>query len=208
MRISVKVNGYDQLSHAPVLYVVNHKSNIDPLVMIKILYEYKSGYYPGLEFLLIAKIELHKGLKGRILDLLDIVYIDRNDIRQQFRVYQAQLKAVKEQRKSVVLFVEGHRYFGDEFGTFKPGALRVGYDTLIPIAPTVIYGSSGRFMDHNKTNRNKDKCIYVKFLRQFNPHDYSTHHSNFLAEKLQYLMQNEYNEMKRKHDKKIPIFTD
>jgi 1-acyl-sn-glycerol-3-phosphate acyltransferase len=155
-------------------------------------------YDPKFQFVFIAKNELNKKHNPvtSILNLIDSVYLDRADLRQQFQALQKQIEILK-QKKSIVVFIEGHRYFTDEFGEFKAGALRVAYDTHSNIQPVIIYGSSG-MLDKNKSNRNKKRTAYVEILKPLVPHDYNSHSASFISEELKNQMQKRYNTIRNK----------
>jgi 1-acyl-sn-glycerol-3-phosphate acyltransferase len=107
----------------------------------------------------VAKKEISKNkFMFNLLTLIDVVFIDRNDIRQQVKAYQTQLDLVRKEKKSMVIFIEGTRHYHHEIGEFKAGGLRLAYDCMIPIVPIAIYGSSG-LLDSNKKYRNRRREI-------------------------------------------------
>jgi 1-acyl-sn-glycerol-3-phosphate acyltransferase len=154
----------------------------------------------------VAKYQLSQNkIVARVMNLIDTIYIDRESIRQTLGAYETQHQAINDGR-SIALFVEGTRIYGDEFGEFKPAALKLAYKCMIPIVPIVIYGSSG-LLDRNKTNRNKNKRIYVKVLPILKPHDFITSSEPFIAEQLKQHMQRAYNDMKQLADAKKPVLS-
>jgi 1-acyl-sn-glycerol-3-phosphate acyltransferase len=196
-RIKTDIEGFENLPNKPTLIIANHKSNFDPVILFKALYAQRNNSEQQFDFIFVAKKEMNKkfSVLTPALDLLDTVYIDRSDIRQQFKAYEAQNKLVKDRKKSIIIFIEGTRHYGDEFGEFKSGALRIGYENFMPILPVVIYGSSG-VMDYNKTNKNKNRIVVAKALTPLNAHNYHTHNSQWLADELKREMQDKYNAIK------------
>jgi 1-acyl-sn-glycerol-3-phosphate acyltransferase len=176
-RVQVEAIDSERLLKSPMLIIANHKSNCDSIAIFKILYTFRTTKCENFQFLFVAKQELTKRrLIYKVLNLADVVYIDRSNLRQQLNVYNHELKAVKEEKKSVLIFIEGTRVPGDAFGEFHTGVLRLAYDAMIPIVPAVIYGSSG-LMDSNKTNINHDRKVIIKFLKPLNPYDFMHNHT-------------------------------
>ncbi|GHU32816.1 hypothetical protein FACS1894166_06920 [Bacilli bacterium] len=199
--IKIDAEGFDRLPNKPVLFIPNHKSGIDPVILIKILYENKSLA----RFSLVGKIEIKKTTYlSAAFDLLDGVYLDRNDLRQQFEAFESQRQNFVDGR-SLILFIEGHRYYGNDLGEFKSAALKIAYRVTAPIIPVVIYGSSGLF-DSDKSNLDKKKHVYVSALDMIKPHDYITVKESFIAEQMKINMQNKYNQIMNAVKNKRPVF--
>jgi 1-acyl-sn-glycerol-3-phosphate acyltransferase len=192
--IKVHYENTDLIPKKPCLFVLNHKSNIDPFVIIKVLMEQKGLSY----FSIIAKQELKKRKRvSAVMELIDSIFINREDLRSVYEGFEQQKRAISDKGKSIVLFIEGHRYFNDEFGEFKSTALKIAYQTYIPIVPIVMYGTSG-LMDKNKSNINKHKHIKVKALEPLKPNQFITSSNEFISEKLKTEMQRVYFELKNK----------
>lgn len=195
---NVKVNAidFDSLPTNSKLFVGNHKSNIDPIVMIKVLYENLSGQY----FTFICKKELAKNsfIKAAI-DLIDGIFINREDPRQVFEIVKKQKELIKN-NYSIVVFPEGTRTFSDDIGEFKSGAFRIAYDCFLPIVCFTIYGSSGR-MDKDKSNKIKGE-VKVKVNKCYRPKDFITTNVINLATKLRDAVIKTYDQLKTKANKK------
>jgi 1-acyl-sn-glycerol-3-phosphate acyltransferase len=142
--------------------------------LVDLLIKYQTNYNANFKFSIIAKKETAKvGLIKNILSLLDALYLDREDIRQQFKVFEQQNELIKN-KYSILIAPEGTRIHGDELGEFKAGAIKVAYHNMIPIQPIAIYGSDG-LMDKNKTHMKKDRIVYVDFLPYKKPFDFHMH---------------------------------
>lgn len=190
--IKVSVKNTEIIPKKPCLFVLNHKSNIDPFLVIKILMEQKGLSY----FSIIAKHELkQRKLVLAVMQLIDSIFIDREDLRSIYNGFEQQRNAIAKDEKSIVLFIEGHRFFADDFGTFKDAALKIAYQTYIPIVPIVMYGTSG-LMDNDKSNLNKKKHINIQVLEPLKPNEFITSSSEFIAERLKTDMQKTYFELK------------
>ena len=191
--IKVSYENVDLIPKKPCLLVFNHKSNIDPFIIIKVLMEQKGLSY----FSIIAKQELRKRkLVTAVMELIDSIFIIRDDLRSVYEGFEKQKRAISEDSKSIVLFIEGHRYFQDEFGEFKSAALKIAYQTYIPIVPIVMCGTSG-LLDKDKSNYNKRKHVYVKTLEPIKPDQFITSSNEFISEKIKMDMQKTYLELKK-----------
>ncbi|MDR0545693.1 MAG: 1-acyl-sn-glycerol-3-phosphate acyltransferase [Mycoplasmataceae bacterium] len=189
--IKVQATGFNKIPKRPVLFVCNHKSNADPFVLLKILFETQGITF----FNFISKVENKKSkVVNRIADLIETIYIDRGNLRQQYEVYNEQLNRLKEQ-KSIVIYPEMHRIYEDKFATFQPAALRAAFHSFVPIQPVVIYGSSG-LLDKNKQFASKKRIVYLKALPMLQHKDFCNSSEAYIAEQLEKSMQAEYDKMK------------
>jgi 1-acyl-sn-glycerol-3-phosphate acyltransferase len=138
-RIKVLSNGVSKIPSSPCLFVYNHKSNIDAAILLKYLIEYRNTVNPSFKFIFVGKTELQqkKGFVKDALDLVDTIYIDRQDLRQQFKMFEKQNECIKN-KYSIIIAPEGTRYKEDAFGEFKAGAIKVAFHNMIPIQPIVL----------------------------------------------------------------------
>lgn len=161
--LKIDVRGLDKVPKKAVLFACNHKSNLDPLALIKVFRDEKE--WPLISF--VAKKELLKKGFGKILTLIDIVFIDRADIRQAAASIEDQEKLIRG-NVSLGIFPEGTRVPGDELGEFHGGALKAAYRAFVPIVPVAIYGSEGRMEktadDGRRFRKAKGRRVVVQFL--------------------------------------------
>jgi 1-acyl-sn-glycerol-3-phosphate acyltransferase len=206
-RIKIVHNDFSSIPNKPCLFIANHKGNADGFAIFISLYQHRQTHNQDSSPIMIAKKELNKkfSVVTPILDMIDTIYIDREDIRQQVMVYMKQKEYITKDKRSIVVCPEGTRIYTDKFAEFKSGALKIAFDTLSPIVPIVIYGSSG-LMDSDKTNIKSGRTIYVNFLHTVQAKDYSGHNVVYFAEKLQNEMQDVYNKMNSLHKQKKEIF--
>jgi 1-acyl-sn-glycerol-3-phosphate acyltransferase len=204
LRVSVKKDdNFSKISQKPTLMILNHKSNVDPIVLLKILHELNMARENKIFYAFLSKIETHKNPKKFVastLDLIDTIYIDRQNPRAAYAAFSEQDKAVKD-GKSVIIFIEGTRHFGDEFGEFKSAALKVAFKNLIPIQPIVIAGSSG-LMDSNKTNKRNKRTVYIETLPAVKPSEFMNTSEDFVCNKIKKEMQKTYDNLIKKNFKK------
>ncbi|WP_169735581.1 lysophospholipid acyltransferase family protein [Mycoplasmoides alvi] len=198
--IKIIEEGWDNVPKRPVLFVPNHKSNIDPLILINILNNHKD--YPLVTF--VAKKELLDKPFGKILRLIDVVFIDRNDIRQIASSIEDQENLIRN-NISLGIFPEGTRTFSDEIKEFKGGSLKVAYRTFVPIVPVVLYNTQQRMDKKNKNykiNKYKGYKVYVRFLEPLMPIKFMNVDSNNVANNIRNSIHENYLKIKLSLEKK------
>ena len=121
-----------KVANRPTLFIANHKSALDPLVILHWV-----KYNVGSKYTIIAKKELEKGLLGNLLKLIDVIFLDRDNLRQMFASIEKQKELLKDGR-SILIFPEGQRNKDNEFLEFKSGSFEVAYRSFVPIQPIVI----------------------------------------------------------------------
>lgn len=199
--VKIIKTGFENVPKKPVLFICNHKSNIDPLLLIQIMNYEKE--YPLVSF--VAKKELKEKGFGKIARLIDLVYIDRDDIRQMAESIGAQEKLLRS-NISVAIFPEGTRIPGDEIGEFKAGALKVAYRAFAPIVPVTIYGSEGHMGSRSSRSEKFQKRhgykIYVEFHKPLQPLNFMNVQSTIIANNARDTIAKSYLEIKDKVSKK------
>jgi 1-acyl-sn-glycerol-3-phosphate acyltransferase len=199
--IKVESKGFDLIPKKPVLFIINHKSAIDPVVLMKILFEHEGLPY----YNFISKIENKESkVIRRATQLIDTIYVDRGNLRQQYEAYQDEIKAINAGR-SVVVFGEGTRIYEHEIKEFKAAALRVAHKAYVPIVPIVIYGSSG-LVDTNRQYVDKNRKVYVEVLDVMNPTSFITTKEEFTSEKIRQHIDSRYKEIQKLVQEKKKVF--
>ena len=186
----ISSTGLNDLPINPSLYVSNHKSNMDPLIIFKLLYENTKIPY----FRFIAKIELSKKkYLSYAFKLVDTIFIDRNNVRDTYNVLQEEIN-LKEDKRSIVIFPEGTRVIDPEkMIDFRTGSFRIAYKYLIPIIPTVVVGAIDSEKNKQPNNyKNKRGVVYVNFLKQVKPQDYATVAINHTSKNIHDVVLDEY----------------
>lgn len=125
--IELTVTGRENLSrdHA-VIFVSNHQSYPDPITIF---------YALGFPCSVLAKKEVEKiPFICGWMEVLDCVYIDREDARKSLTALKQASDNVKS-GKSIIIFPEGTRTHDGTLGEFKAGAFRVAETTHAPIVP-------------------------------------------------------------------------
>lgn len=191
-RIKVEAVDFDKLPTKQMLFIANHKSIYDPMVMIKILYE--EGKISPISF--IAKNELSKKWYTRApIELIDGIFIQRDDGRS---IYDCFLKETENIKKgfSVAVFPEGTRVPGDEFKEFNPTTLKVAFQNFVAITPIAIYGGD------KKRVFGKEKKIYATALKPVQPNNFINIKQEQLMTSLQSDIIAAYNHLKLKAQEK------
>jgi putative phosphoserine phosphatase/1-acylglycerol-3-phosphate O-acyltransferase len=132
--LDVRTEGEEHLwSHRPAVFVFNHQSATDALIMARLLRRNFSG---------VVKTEMQSNpVVGTILGAVGTMFIDRGDHE---RAVEALQPAVNHLKKgiSIAIAPEGHRSLGYKLGPFKMGAFHIAMQAGVPIVPIVIQNSS------------------------------------------------------------------
>ena len=193
----IKIKGAENIPlNKPVIYVPNHKSNFDVLVLLKAFYMLNKENPAILNPTFLSKIEISKTRKmGYAAKLINTIFIDRSNLRDLIRVMKEEKELLQKGDQSLVIFIEGTRVKKDEFGEFKSAALTPAYSTFCQIAPVVIYGTLGVEKDQKK-NILKYKEVTVEFLTPIKYKDYIQLSKDLVAEKMKKRMEKAYLEIK------------
>nr|WP_302600137.1 lysophospholipid acyltransferase family protein [uncultured Cellulosilyticum sp.] len=132
-RMDLQVIGRENLpKEGPVLYVANHKSIFDIVVLVSTIED---------PCIFLAKKEVSKMQMVKTwFAALGAIYIDREDKRQAM---ESIVKGVNELKsgQSMVVFPEGTRVSGDEIKEFKGGCFKLATKTGVPIVPIAIHNT-------------------------------------------------------------------
>ena len=128
--VKVEVDGEENLwSHRPAVFIFNHRTNFDALIIGKLL---------RTDFTGVAKKELERhpimGPAGR---LMKVAFIDRSDAKKAVETMKPIMELAR-QGISITIAPEGTRAKTRELLPFKKGAFRIAMAAGIPIVPIVI----------------------------------------------------------------------
>jgi len=127
--IRLAVRGAERLRLRPAVFVFNHQSGIDPILLCALLRR---------DFVGVAKQEIRSNpLLGPAFAFAGVVFVDRFDRQQALR---ALAPAVETLRAGIAIAIapEGTRSPGADVGPFKKGAFRLALAAGVPIVPIVI----------------------------------------------------------------------
>jgi putative phosphoserine phosphatase/1-acylglycerol-3-phosphate O-acyltransferase len=127
--IDLRVEGEEHLwSHRPAVFIFNHQSGLDLVLMLKLLRRDFTG---------VAKQELrHNPIFGPLFDAAGVAFIDRSNTAKAIRALGPALEALRHGR-SLIIAPEGTRSATPALGRFKKGAFRLAMQARVPIVPVV-----------------------------------------------------------------------
>ena len=127
--IDMQVTGEQHLwSHRPAVFIFNHQSGIDMMLLCKLLRRDIIG---------IAKQEMRSNpLFGPAFALAGTVFIDRFDRERAIQALQPAVDALR-QGLSIAIAPEGTRSPTPRLGRFKKGAFHLAMAARVPIVPIV-----------------------------------------------------------------------
>jgi HAD superfamily hydrolase (TIGR01490 family) len=137
--VRLDVTGAEHLTTRPAVFLFNHQSQLDVLILAKLL----RGGFTG-----VAKKELanYPGF-GLAFRLADVAFVDRGNSEQARRALEPAVQKLKD-GISLVIAPEGTRSATPALGPFKKGAFHVAMQAGVPIVPIVIR-NSGELMWRN-----------------------------------------------------------
>ena len=118
-------------SHRPAVFIFNHQSKADVIILAKLLRRDIAG---------VGKQEIKKEtpILGKVLELGGVVFIDRANAKSAIHSMAPLVNAMKNEGKSVVLAPEGTRTISPTLAPFKKGAFHLAMQAGVPIVPIVI----------------------------------------------------------------------
>ena len=139
--VHVSVHGEEHLwSQRPAVFIFNHQSGIDPLLICKLLRR---------DFVAISKQEV-RGIPvlGSLFALAGTIFIDRFNHVEAVKALEPAVEAL-HQGLSIAIAPEGTRSLGPRLGRFKKGAFRMAMAGGVPIVPIVIHNSLDALPKHS-----------------------------------------------------------
>lgn len=128
------VSGSEHLwSHRPCVFVFNHQSKIDPVVVMKLL----RGGWTG-----VAKKEARNipGF-GQLFQLAGVAFVDRGNTEQAREVLAPAVEKLRTEGVSLALSPEGTRSPTPRLAPFKKGAFHIAMQAGVPMVPVVLRGA-------------------------------------------------------------------
>lgn len=120
-------------SQRPAVFVFNHQSNVDLVILSRLLRRDISG---------VGKKELGEiPLIGRVLEFSGVVLIDRKDTEKAIAAMNTLVDLMRVEGKSVCISPEGTRSLTPRLAPFKKGAFHLAMQAGVPIVPIVIRNS-------------------------------------------------------------------
>lgn len=152
--MELSIRGLENLpKEGPVLYVANHNSIFDPVVIVNVIND---------PCILVGKKEISSmPLINKWFDALGCIYIDREDKRQSLECI---LKGISELKsgQSIIIFPEGTRTTGDEMKPFKEGTFKLALKSGVPVVPIAIKNTDKVY---EETKLIKKADVYINIGR-------------------------------------------
>jgi len=132
--LNLKISGEEHLwSRRPAVFVFNHQSNVDLVIMARLMRRDISG---------VGKRELRDmPVIGRVLEASGVVLIDRSNTAAAIASMAPLVDAMRVEGKSVCLSPEGTRAISPKLAEFKKGAFHLAMEAGVPMVPIVIHNS-------------------------------------------------------------------
>ncbi|MGZ4665751.1 MAG: HAD-IB family hydrolase [Frankiaceae bacterium] len=127
--VRLDVRGAEHLATRPAVFLFNHQSQLDVLILAKLL----RGGFTG-----VAKKELagSPGF-GLMFRLADVAFVDRGNAAQAHKALESAVQKLRD-GISLVIAPEGTRSATPALGPFKKGAFHVAMQAGVPMVPIVI----------------------------------------------------------------------
>jgi putative phosphoserine phosphatase / 1-acylglycerol-3-phosphate O-acyltransferase len=128
--LKLEVAGEENLwKSRPAVFVFNHQSALDAVVMAKLLRRDFSG---------VAKQEVkQQPVVGQMAQLAGAIFVDRSDSLEAVKALGPALDALRS-GTSIVIAPEGTRSATNVLGAFKKGAFHLALQARVPMVPVII----------------------------------------------------------------------
>ena len=125
------VSGHEHLwASRPCVFVFNHQSKLDPIVMMKLLRQGFTG---------VAKAEVKSvPMWGQFFQIAGVAFVERGNTSQTRRALEPAVAKVRDERISLVIAPEGTRSATPRLGRFKKGAFHIAMQAEVPMVPIVL----------------------------------------------------------------------
>ncbi len=132
--LNLKIDGEHHLwSDRPSVFIFNHQSNVDLVIMARLLRRDISG---------VGKREIRDmPIVGKLLEACGVVLIDRKNTAAAIEQMAPLVDAMRVEGKSVAMSPEGTRSVTPTLAPFKKGAFHLAMQAGVPIVPVVIHNS-------------------------------------------------------------------
>jgi putative phosphoserine phosphatase/1-acylglycerol-3-phosphate O-acyltransferase len=125
------VRGREHLwSSRPCVFIFNHQSKLDPIIVMKLLREQFTG---------VAKREAKNvPVFGQVFQIAGVAFVDRGNTDQAKRALEPAVRKIREDRMSLCIAPEGTRSVTPRLGRFKKGPFHIAMQAAAPIVPIVM----------------------------------------------------------------------
>lgn len=133
--LNLKIKGEHYIwSHRPAVFVFNHQSNVDMVIVARLMRRDISG---------VGKREIRDmPIVGRVMEAAGVVLIDRRDTASAVASLKSLVDTMRIEGRSVCMSPEGTRAITPRLNDFKKGAFHLAIQAGVPIVPIVIHNST------------------------------------------------------------------
>ena len=132
LKLSVKGERY-LWEHRPAVFVFNHQSKADGIIMSKLLRRDYAG---------VGKKEIGDvPLFGKLAEFAGTILIDRENAASAIESMQPLVDVLKSGSQSVIIAPEGTRTITPKLAPFKKGAFHLAMQAGVPMVPIVIHNA-------------------------------------------------------------------
>ncbi len=126
-------NEYRLWENRPAVFVFNHQSKVDMVILARLLRRDIAG---------VGKKEIkNMPLIGKTLELAGTIFIDRENSASAIEAMKPLVDAMRNQGKSVVISPEGTRSITPRLSPFKKGPFHLAIQAGVPVIPIVIHNA-------------------------------------------------------------------
>lgn len=169
----------------PVVYIGNHRSNFDSLMVIAIMEK---------PLMFIGKSEIKKfPFVGKWFQDIGCLFLERDDIKKSIEVINQGIKRV-ENGYSVVIFPEGGRTNEDGVKEFKPGSFKLAFKTNARIVPVSFYNSEECY---ERSHKFRPANVSIRIGEIVDPKALELNNTVQMAKHLHTVISQTYEEQKR-----------
>ena len=182
LKMDILEEGRENIPEGTCCFFSNHLGAVDPLPIIA-LNEKPTTF--------VAKIEIKKmPIVGRIFTGIDGLFLDRDNLKQQFKVMMKVQESLKNNTCNWVIFPEGTRNKDpmNKLLDFHHGTFRAAMKANVPLVPMVCFGS---FRVLNLKHSYKSYPILVKYLPPIMPEEYKDKTTEEISKIIQSRIQKE-----------------
>lgn len=189
--VTVEVHGLENLTGKPAIFVANHQSDFDIMLLL--------GYLDAPHGI-VAKDSLSKvPMIGFWMSSIDCIFIDRNNPRKALKTMNEAGKIVVDGR-SIIIFPEGTRSCKDEIGEFKAGAFKTAFKYNLPVVPLAIDGTY-KVMEGNKGKRIRPAHVILTVLPEIETDDIDKDAQKNFGDEIKKIIEDGREETRRKISK-------
>ncbi|CDO94151.1 unnamed protein product [Kluyveromyces dobzhanskii CBS 2104] len=181
--IKIVVSNSDRLNDLPAIFVSNHQSELDILMLGK-------TFPPG------CTVTAKKQLKyvpflGWFMSLSGTLFLDRSNREKAIKVLNDSLASMKREKRAIWVFPEGTRSYSTklELSPFKKGAFHLAQQGKIQIIPVIVSNTSSIY--HPKTGVFNRGTINIKVLEPISTQNLKKEDVGDLCDRVHKLMNDE-----------------